>query len=219
MRAPLPSWADPDDPACQPAIVFEDSRSLLGVLEEEIRRIKEMLDSAYDDAVAAKFQGKDQQRYFNAAQNLSTLVDRYMKERERVERDERDREMSEAWQAETEKEAARLLAYYARYGPHYVVLCEALAPLVVKLRKSHAGGIRLTPGEQTDLTRTAMNLVGQLQKHTESTKTESTLTSEIAVKVLGIVEHHVSNQPELWQRIVKSVRGQIEQPALTGGTA
>lgn len=214
-----PSYVDDDDPAFAEPLLFDAEGGLLIALEQEIRRTKELLDQAYDAAQTTGAPPKELFRYLQASQNWSRLLDQYTRERERLDRENRDREMSATWQEEADALAEDLMSRYQQYGPHYVLLCQVIAPLVVKLRKSYAGGIRLSPSEQTDLTRTVTQLIAQLQKHTESTKTEATITQEIAARVLSVIEHRLSNQPQLWQSIISEVKELVGTPAgvLTAG--
>lgn len=206
---PRPDYIDDDDPAFPARLSLERAQDLLDSLGSELQRAKRLMDMAYEQASADGSDPKDRQRYFNASQVWSRLIDQFSREQQRVEAMERDQQLSAAWQQEADDLAAHLTARYERYGPHYILLCQSVAPLVIKLRKSYSGGIRLTPSEQTDLLRAIMQIVGQLQKHTESTKTEAGMSHDIATRVLKVVEAHLVQQPNTWAEIVQDVRKQL----------
>lgn len=98
-------------------------------------------------------------------------------------------------------------------GPHYQLLCERVAGLHVRLKQMETSGRAYAPAEHQALNNQLLSYVNQLQKYTESMKSEN-ITKEsqaVAEAILGLVEKHLSiSQPDLWNAIMKDVRGTLE---------
>jgi hypothetical protein len=98
-------------------------------------------------------------------------------------------------------------------GPHYRLLCERVAGLHVRLKQMETSGRQYAPAEHSALNSQLLSYVNQLQKYTESMKSEN-ITKEsqaVAEAILAMVEKHLSaSQPDLWNAIMKDVRGALE---------
>jgi|SRR5215467_650223 len=101
-------------------------------------------------------------------------------------------------------------------GPHYDLLCERVAGLHSRLRAMEASGRDFTPSEHAQLNNQLLGYINQLQKYTESMKSESISreTREAVEEVLRIVERHLgTTYLEVWHIIVKDVRHALEESA------
>lgn len=98
-------------------------------------------------------------------------------------------------------------------GPHYELLCERVAGLTVKLRQLEASGRSYAPAEHSQLNAQLLSYINQLQKYTESMKSESISreSQAVAEHLLGLVEKHcATTYPELYLAIMRDVRGALE---------
>jgi hypothetical protein len=98
-------------------------------------------------------------------------------------------------------------------GPHYELLCERVAGLTVKLRQLESSGRSYSPAEHSQLNAQLLSYINQLQKYTESMKSESISreSQAVAEHILALVEKHCSSSyPELYLAIMRDVRGALE---------
>lgn len=101
-------------------------------------------------------------------------------------------------------------------GPHYNLLCERVAGLHGRLKAMEASGRDFSPSEHAVLNNQLLGYINQLQKYTESMKSESISkeTREAVEEVLRIVERHLgTTYLEVWHVIVKDVRHALEESA------
>lgn len=192
--------------------------SLLPTLWEEVERAKALSDRAYERAAEDTATAVDIGRWRELSTHYQQTVEAYKREQARVDAMTRDLTASE-WEAETDAWRQKLLDRYGSYGEQYRILCTVIAPLVVRVEKANAGALRLTPGEMNDLTRTLNSLIAQLQKHTESTKTQSESLTRGAMIVLRVVDRQAGNQPHLLERIYKDAKREIERASIVDAEA
>lgn len=106
-----------------------------------------------------------------------------------------------------------LLAEYGDLGPQYRMLIERMAAVDTHIRIMERSGRDVDPGEFSELHKTHLAYVNQLQKYTEAQKTESLSkqTQDTVSAVMVIIEHRLANtNPTLWREIVGDVRKAIE---------
>lgn len=101
-------------------------------------------------------------------------------------------------------------------GPHYELLCERVAGLHVRLQEMEQAGRAYPPTEHARLNAQLLAYVNQLQKYTETMKSESISREAqgVAEKILMIVEKNLATSyPELWRGVMREVRLALEQAA------
>lgn len=109
-----------------------------------------------------------------------------------------------------------LKAQFDGGGPHYDLLCERVANLHLRLKAMESSGRDFTPSEHSNLNNQLLGYINQLQKYTESMKSESISreTRDAVEEVLRIVERHLgTTYLEVWHVIVKDVRHALEESA------
>ena len=109
-----------------------------------------------------------------------------------------------------------LKGQFADGGPHYDLLCERVAGLHVRLKLMENAGHAYPPAEHHRTNQQLLGYINQLQKYTETMKSES-ISKEaqgVAEKILLIVEKSLSTSyPELWHTVMHDVRAALEQNA------
>lgn len=98
-------------------------------------------------------------------------------------------------------------------GPHYELLCERVAGLHVRLKEMEGVGRAYPPQEHARLNAQLLAYVNQLQKYTETMKSESISREAqgVAEKLLMIVEKNLATSyPELWRSVMREVRLALE---------
>ena len=103
-------------------------------------------------------------------------------------------------------------AIYAEYqgkGEVYALLCERAASAYATLELLEAEG-RTSGPEHNHAANDLLSLISQIQKHTESLKTEvqESHLHEFGDRILKVVERHLSNQPLIMKRIVSDIEGE-----------
>jgi len=109
-----------------------------------------------------------------------------------------------------------LKAQFDGGGPHYNLLCERVAGLHTRLKAMETSGRDFSPSEHATLNNQLLGYINQLQKYTESMKSESISreTRDAVEEVLRIVERHLgTTYLEVWHIIVKDVRHALEDGA------
>lgn len=117
---------------------------------------------------------------------------------------------------EVEEEYAKIQTHYSGLGPQYDTLCRSLATITIKLRHAYESGRDVPADEFAKMHTLQLTFVSQLQKHTETMKSESLSkeSQEIINQVMLVVRDRVQNQyPQLWLEIVNAVRARVEQAA------
>lgn len=185
-----------------------DGAASLESIREEIEIAKDMMGQAYREMQDPNVSGKAAVAQWVAVNTRYVeLIREYRKEKRKLDERRTEVAVSVAYEQEVKTIEKKLLAQYGSRGPQYEVLCRILAPLVVRLMRSHSGEMRLSAGEQNDLTKTVQGIIAQLQRHTEALRTENTqMIQQVAVHLLRSIEPRLSHQPELWGEIVSTVR-------------
>lgn len=118
-------------------------------------------------------------------------------------------------EAEAEYQAL-LKKYIKHYGdrPPYDILCERIAGFTVRLRQMEASGRDVDSGEYVEVLKAHASAVNQLQKYTESVKTEviKPELQKAIIAVLKLVEHHVATKhPDTWKAIALEVETVVRE--------
>lgn len=106
-----------------------------------------------------------------------------------------------------------LMAEYGDLGPQYRMLVERMAAVDTRIKIVERSGRDVDPGEFSEMHKTHLSYVNQLQKFTEAQKTESLSkqTQDTVAAVMVIIEHRIAGEnPQLWREIVGDVRKAIE---------
>lgn len=146
----------------------------------------------------------------NAYRRWSEIADQAQSLSEQLRR--KKLELPENLNAEYAATLADLLAQFDG-GPHYRLLCERVAALQTRLRQMETSGRSYSAQEHSTLNSQLLSYVNQLQKYTESMKTESISkeSQAVAEAILALVERHLAaSQPDLWLAIMRDVRGVLE---------
>lgn len=105
-----------------------------------------------------------------------------------------------------------LISQYDGLGPQYELMCRSLAEVRVRREQVSQSGRDITSDEFAKLAELEIRIVGQIQKHTEATKSESLSkeAKEMALAVLRHVERVVApRNPRLWRDVVQEVKAQL----------
>lgn len=119
------------------------------------------------------------------------------------------------WRDRLEEVRTALLTRYRVRGPQYEVLANQLAMAEVKMEMLAESPTPEDPREYATLATIVRTLTNQLQKYTESIKTEVIReeVNEAVVKVLTLVEHHVAPEnPQMWKRLVDDIERRMGEP-------
>lgn len=148
----------------------------------------------------------------NAYRRWSEIADQSQMLSEHLRRTKLEIPDTEAFKTEYDHVLAELQGQFDG-GPHYRLLCERVAGLHVRLKQMETSGRAYAAAEHSALNSQLLSYVNQLQKYTESMKSEN-ITKEsqaVAEAILALVEKHLSaSQPDLWNAIMKDVRGALE---------
>lgn len=174
------------------------------VASDVLRQIHQQMD-ANDFKLTPIFQ--DQLRVAGAS------YDRACRDENRI-KDEARKRMLEipsgpAAEAAIKDIERKLLVQYGDLGPHYRILCGRLAEMVYRAEVQRGSGRDLPTTEMLGLNDAILKTINQLQKFTESTKSESLSKDRdaLAVALLGVIERIVAPQaPNLWAAIVVGVQ-------------
>lgn len=148
----------------------------------------------------------------NAYRRWSEIADQAQSLSESLRRKKLELPDTDAFQRDYQALLASLLQQFDG-GPHYELLCQRVAALQVRLRQMETSGRSYSAQEHSTLNSQLLSYVNQLQKYTESMKTESISkeSQAVAEAILGLVEKHLSaSQPDLWNAIMRDVRGVLE---------
>jgi hypothetical protein len=125
-------------------------------------------------------------------------------------------EKFETSESKIQEITTRLAEQYDGMGPQYELLCRRLAEITAHIDAVRESGRQLSPSELKSLYDLHTTLVNQLQKHTESTKSES-VSKEAAEHIntaIKIFEDIIApEQPQLWLKAVNAVRARINSGA------
>jgi len=193
--------------------------------ELRLRRVLEALRRAYDEwdeccRIADDIDPQDQpdelemarRNVRNAYRRWSEISDQAAQLAEELRRKQLELPQTEHFERIYKDVLSGLLAQFDG-GPHYRMLCERAAGLHTRLKLMETSGRSYAPAEHQALNNQLLSYVNQLQKYTESMKSEN-ITKEsqaVAEAILGLVEKHLStSQPDLWNAIMKDVRASLE---------
>ena len=112
-----------------------------------------------------------------------------------------------------EQTREELLREYGDLGPQYRMLVDRMAAVDTRIHVMERSGRDVDPGEFSELHKTHLSYVNQLQKYTEAQKSETLnkQTQDTVSAVMVIIEHRIANtNPQLWREIVGDVRKAIE---------
>lgn len=119
---------------------------------------------------------------------------------------------SEAAQCRTEELYGQYLEQYGGLGPQYEHLCRQAALLTCRMEQANSSGRIVPPEELTKLQDTFIKVIGQLQKYTEVSKSESLSKEgvEMVKAALRVCEDIVAPRyPSLWAEIVHAVAARL----------
>lgn len=115
------------------------------------------------------------------------------------------------FQRHVDEITAALLERYADLGPQYQLMCRSLAVVSAQIEQRVASDRQVPTEELAKLHELQTKLTAQMQRHTESTKSESFTQerSQIVVRVMEIVYNRLASQPELARDVVVAVMNQV----------
>lgn len=211
MLPPGPGPTIFDDPGLDP-------EGRLGLVLEALRRAKDEWDECcriaddIDPEDDADLLEQARKNIRNAYRRWSEIADQAQSLSESLRRKTLELPNTAAFQTEY---AALLQSLKDQFdgGPHYELLCERVAGLTVKLRQLENSGRSYAPAEHSQLNAQLLSYINQLQKYTESMKSESISreSQAVAEHILALVEKHCSaTYPELYLAIMRDVRGALE---------
>lgn len=105
-----------------------------------------------------------------------------------------------------------LIEQYGGMGKQYELLCKRLAEITVKIEQANASGRLVSAEEFSKLYDMHIKAVGQLQKYTEATKSETLTkeTREYLTALLRVMEPHLAPvAPSAWRDALQAVRAKI----------
>lgn len=120
-----------------------------------------------------------------------------------------------AAQAEIAAIKQRLIDEYGGRGPQYEILCGMLADLEYQRAQTRSSGRDVVITEVVALNQAVLSTINQLQKFTESTKSESLSKdrNELGVALMTIMEKHfLATQPQLWAKALAEVKQRLGAP-------
>ena len=208
------SLADAELQASDPAI---DPTERLKTVLSEVKRAREDLDrSRYladtlpsgtpDDVIQdAERRTRNAYRRWYDAQNQGVSLEQEIRRRKL--------ESLSLYMRQYEDTRTALLAEYGDLGPQYRLLIERMAAVDTRIKVMERSGRDVDTSEFSELHKTHLSYVNQLQKYTEAQKTESMSkqTQDTVSAVMVIIEHRLAaTNPSLWREIVGDVRKAIE---------
>lgn len=209
-------------PTGTPPTIFDDPgldpEQRLGLVLEALRRAKDEWDECctiaddIDPADDPDLLEAARKNVRNAYRRWSEIADQAQSLSESLRRKTLELPNTAEFQAQYHLVLADLKAQFDG-GPHYELLCERTAGLHVKLRQLEASGRSYSPAEHSQLNAQLLSYINQLQKYTESMKSESISreSQAVAENILGLVEKHCSaTYPELYLAIMRDVRAALE---------
>lgn len=210
----IQAFDDAELAATDPSI---DPTERLRTVISEVRRAKEDLDrSRYladalpsgtpDDVIQdAERRTRNAYRRWYDAQGQATSLE--------AETRRRKLESLSSYMRQYEDARGTLLAEYGDLGPQYRMLVDRMAAIDTRIRVMERSGRDVESSEFSELHKTHLAYVNQLQKYTESQKSETMTkqTQDTVTAVMVIIEHRLANtNPQLWHEIVGDVRKAIE---------
>lgn len=202
---------EPDDQESRFQKRLETARRMREMAALVLDRIHEELDEDDDDPAKIS---QDLQKRLQMAQSA---YDQACRSEQRLEDEARKRLLevptgAVAAIAIRDREAS-LLAHYSDLPPVYKYLCGQLADLTYRAEQARTSGRDVSIDELAKLNNAILGTVAQIQRHTESTKSESLSKdrNELALAIMGIVERVVAPvQPNLWGAVFAAVKQELQ---------
>jgi hypothetical protein len=201
-----------------------DDEDELRDLQTQLERATDVLDAAYDQTQSARdpdtdkpiLTKSDTEKYKMALAAWSDIKDRLNAARERIRRRRIELQAPRDAIERKEKIVAELTRQYGDLGPQYRLLVEMAASIKLRIEMMEVSGRDYTSSEFEALAKLFLNYVGQMQKYTEATKSESITkeVNEFGVVFMGFVDQIFGDQPTRVKELVKRMKMAIE----TGGT-
>lgn len=112
----------------------------------------------------------------------------------------------------------RLMDHYGDLGPQYEILCEALADLEYQREQTRRSGRNVPVTEIVSLNDSLLRTINQLQKFTETTKSESLSKNmnEMGAALMLIVEKHFATaMPRQFAAMLAEIKQRLGTPELS----
>lgn len=151
-------------------------------------------------------------KYQTIAERYSRQVEIVGEATDKVERLRAALDASEAWARRAAELRVALQEEYRARGPQYTILIDELVAAVLHAEQLRQSGREVPTLEMRVAQRTVMDLTAQLQKYTESTKSEAmqTVRKQTLIAVLEVCDRVIgSRQPELWQSLLGEIERQL----------
>lgn len=195
----------------EPARRLDDLRAL--------RDERALLVEARSNALAPIRDGDELSRdNASAYEKYSNLVMRLDGQIQTLEREvraaalERSDNAASIWATRENELYKHMTHTYGGNGPAYEMLCRQLAEIRTRVEQVRASGRDIPPEEFDRIHKLQVSVIAQIQKHTETTKSE-TLTRDVnaaALAILHLIESEVADEyPTLWVRIVNRVQQRL----------
>lgn len=205
------TWDTPPELAKQRAFDILEPDYQMQELVTNVSNIKQRLDKALEEQ--ATDPTNDQmtrvvsmyQRMWMEARNRLSAV-------EKQTNTEKDRFLATGpWKQTKDRIFKRLIRDYKGRGEVYRSLCDRLASVQAALARLENEG-RIETELYRDLTSSHTNIVAQIQRYTESMKTEimETHVQEVGQSILQIIEPLLLNQPQLFDRIIDAIEANVD---------
>lgn len=215
----LQAWAMQDDwegrfQRLQAVEQAAPGRQLQELMSRE-RQARDVLDDAYRRAMDEKASPADVSRWATALEAWTRASARLREEAEALRRVELEERADRIWTRRALRLEQELLREYGSLGAQYRILVRRLVSAEMRLERAEASGRMIDAAEYAELARTVRDLVAQLQKHTEATRTEAVRVEvqQAVATTLSIVERRLADRPTLWAEVVREVRQAIEGAA------
>ena len=178
------------------------------VLSASAQELRGDAEGDVPSAAATERYNKLWKHFLEIEKEIAELADVVRKE----EMERSGARASKEWRERRETLYQNFLEQYDSLGPVYETLCAQLADVRVRIEQSQVSGRNVPIEEFTKMNQAQIQIIGQLQKYTEATKSESISkeAQELAKHILEIVEQEIAQEsPHLWQRIVQALRKKI----------
>jgi hypothetical protein len=190
---------------------------LLIDLKEQLEQAREIQQDAYSSAAAKDNDGKsiatvaDIDKYKKASDTYFQFVARITDLTEKIAK-KKSAAVARGLKSRRQVIASELAEQYGDMGVQYRHLIDMLAGISVMMeaREGEGSGGK----EYLELMDRRLDIIGQLQKHTESTKEETldlTVVNAVAVQILMVFESLLRDQPTLFKE------GVLKGKELIGG--
>lgn len=190
-------------------------RLRLEAAQRQREHAEDMLRSVQAESDAASFTMSD--AYLTRLSSASRLFDAACRTETRLEDEARKRLLEmpagPAAIAEIESRTQKLLREYGDLGPHYEILCKQLAGLDYQRDMQMRSGRDIPTEEVVKLNDGIIRTIGQLQRYTESSKSEtlSKDRDQLALALLDIGEKIFATQaPAAWSAYILAIKRRLQ---------